>query len=254
MKKIFYTSFTVFSILCGLNNAYSQTVITNDTIRLECEPSPVDDEFVFDNLDIKNNSSKSFDFKVRKIIASGDTVTGTETYFCNGACYGVGTYVSTNKQTVASNSSFTEFSTHYKPFGKTGTSIVKYEFFNVNSSSEKVYVVFKITALATPTANTNTYVVNLDFPSSVKENENNKTISVSPNPADNKIFVSFSNNILNKSNLKIYDLLGNLVTEKESNGNDKIEIDTESFSNGIYYLKLEQENKIVSTKKIIVSH
>lgn len=254
MKKIFYSSFAFFSILFGLNPSYSQTTITNDTIRLQCVLTPVGDEFIFEDLDIRNNSSKSYNFKVRKIIAAGDTVTGTETYFCDNVCYPAGTYVSPNKKTVNANSTFSTFSHHYKPNGLAGTSIVKYEFFNADNSSEKVYVVFKTTALATPTTNTTTYVVNLDFPSSIKENENNRTISVSPNPADSKIFVSLNENTLAKSNIKIYDLLGNLVAEKESNGNDKIEIDTESFSNGIYYLKLEQENKIVSTKKIIVSH
>lgn len=256
MNRLFTSAvlFISFCIYFGSSNA--QTVITNDTIRLECVPSPVGDEFIFEELDIKNNSSKAYDFKVRKVIGSGDTVTGTKTFFCDNVCYGEETYVSTAKKTLAANSTFTSFSNHYKPLGKLGTSIVKYEIFNINNPDEKVYVVFKITAKASPAANpTGTFVVNLDFPSSIKEQEKNTTLSISPNPANSKIFVCLNNNTVSKSTLKVCDLLGNIMLEKTVLGaDDKIEMDTEKFSNGVYYLKLEVSDKTISTKKFIVSH
>lgn len=256
MKRIFTTSLLLTGFCMHFSSLNAQTIVTNDTIRLECVLSPVGDEFIFEELDIKNNSSKSYDFKISKVIAAGDTVTGTKTFFCDNVCYGEDVYVSTAKKTIAANSSFTSFSNHYKPLGNSGTSIVKYIIFNVNSPDEKVYVVFKITAKASPAAvPTGTFVVNLDFPSSVKEQERSTILSVAPNPANNKMFVSLNNTNASKSTLKVYDLLGNVIIEKTVFGTeDKIEMDTEKFSNGVYYLKLEVSDKAVSTKKFVVSH
>ncbi|MES2837484.1 MAG: T9SS type A sorting domain-containing protein [Bacteroidota bacterium] len=260
MKKITFT-FLILTFLIGFTKA--QVNVTNDTIRLTYDVSDLSADNNDENLwhvKLINSSSSSVKFKVTKITSSTTVTTGHSLFFCDVNCYAAATIVSPNDVTINGLSTFTSFSSHIQHGGTSGESMVKYEFSNSDISSENKYVVFKynVTTLTslTPENPAENHYINLDFTTGISNNKSieSSKISVSPNPADNKIFVSLSNNNLSKSTFKIYDLLGNLVTEKESNGNDKIEIGTESFSNGIYYLKLEQENKIVSTKKFVVAH
>ena len=67
-----------------------------------------------------------------------------------------------------------------------------------------------------------------------------------PNPVTgNKLYFSVSNDIT----INIYNVLGKLVKSKE-NTNDKNYIDVSNFSKGIYLLKINSGNKII-TKKLI---
>lgn len=73
----------------------------------------------------------------------------------------------------------------------------------------------------------------------------NKSFSLWPNPVKNTLNI----NSLNESNysLKIYDLLGKLIYEKE---NVNTSIDVSSFKSGLYLIKIKAENGETSQKFI----
>lgn len=88
--------------------------------------------------------------------------------------------------------------------------------------------------------------------SNTEERDENKEIMIFPNPAKDHLNISIEN--FNKDHyiLKIYDSLGRLhkthtVTE------EKTRIQLQEFLNGIYFLFLESNNKIISKQKFIIA-
>jgi len=81
------------------------------------------------------------------------------------------------------------------------------------------------------------------LPSPIIENELTDKMEIFPNPANNFLFAS-------KGILTIYDILGNQLLQL--NNLDKTNpIDVSEFSSGIYLIKLQNNNNIVSQKLII---
>ena len=77
---------------------------------------------------------------------------------------------------------------------------------------------------------------------------------VFPNPVSNVIHVPVNLNISGDVSLKIYDLYGKMVLEREgyfSKGNHMILIPTE-FSNGQYILSVDQDSKRIGTQNFTV--
>lgn len=85
---------------------------------------------------------------------------------------------------------------------------------------------------------------------SVEENELNLT-QLFPVPANNQLHIKNFNNKVSK--IEIYSLIGKkIISTKISNSIETL--DTSNLSNGIYLVKLSNENNISTTKKIIIQH
>ena len=76
------------------------------------------------------------------------------------------------------------------------------------------------------------------------------TISLYPNPADDMLNISSSDNI---KSLEIKDLLGRIVYSSLEINSKSISLNTSSFGNNIYLLSFIINNKLV-IKKIVISH
>lgn len=84
----------------------------------------------------------------------------------------------------------------------------------------------------------------------INENKLRKRIEIYPVPAKDYLFIGYENN--KNINVKIYNLLGELVYEKEKSTVNKNKIDLSDLYNGIYFVKLQTDNKII-TRKIIIN-
>ncbi len=73
--------------------------------------------------------------------------------------------------------------------------------------------------------------------------ESNSQIIIYPNPASKKLNIKSNNEIL----IRIYDSVSNLILET----NNK-EINTESFSSGMYYIQVLENGINIKTEKIII--
>jgi len=82
----------------------------------------------------------------------------------------------------------------------------------------------------------------------VLESENSKQFKISPNPTSEFLNCTFETSINRK--FSIVDALGKTVKSWESS-NQKETIDVKDFSNGIYFLKVEEESQNYSQKFII---
>jgi len=84
--------------------------------------------------------------------------------------------------------------------------------------------------------------------SNINKNNNDYEISVYPNPAHDKIAINFSSIKIN--NVQIVDILGNIIYSKNINNNSELIIDKNNIVHGIYFLKLNSDDKTI-VKKII---
>lgn len=86
---------------------------------------------------------------------------------------------------------------------------------------------------------------------SVNENETCDYVSIYPNPAEDYIFVKFSDN-LSDGDVILYNHLGMIEYKGRINSNS-IRIETENLSNGIHYIKVISDNQVIKTHKIIIN-
>jgi endoglucanase len=79
--------------------------------------------------------------------------------------------------------------------------------------------------------------------SDLNQNANTSNLKLYPNPAENKLFVSF-NNVNSPSNCTIYNVSGQQVYSKQysTNGINSIEINIEHLASGLYFLELSNAN------------
>lgn len=83
-------------------------------------------------------------------------------------------------------------------------------------------------------------------------NTNSNTISIYPNPTKNEFFINFSDKILGKVSVEIYDMSGKLVSSENKISPDaKKSISTDKLVNGTYLVKVKGIG-IDTTSKLIV--
>jgi hypothetical protein len=83
----------------------------------------------------------------------------------------------------------------------------------------------------------------------VKENAMSGNILISPNPTNSILNISF-NTIPQNTIIELYNSIGALVlTEKMITKNNSIT--TNELSNGIYYMKVLENTKVIAVKKIV---
>jgi len=81
---------------------------------------------------------------------------------------------------------------------------------------------------------------------SINENKLNN-FSVYPNPVSDILKISLSNKI--DSNIRITDLIGNTLYNQNTNGLSFFEIDFSAYSQGIYFVTLNEKNTVKVVKQ-----
>ena len=81
-------------------------------------------------------------------------------------------------------------------------------------------------------------------------------LNLFPNPANNTLTINYFTPSMETTSIEIYDMMGQLVNTINSNANQGFnsrELDLTSMSNGVYFLKVTQNNNTL-TKKFVVRH
>ncbi|MBL7936418.1 MAG: choice-of-anchor D domain-containing protein, partial [Bacteroidia bacterium] len=180
----------------------------------------------------------------------------------------------TNKSFVVENTSFSTLyvSNIYTSGNQANefTLVGNKSFTVAANASETITVQFAPTAAGTRTANI--HLVNNDYnegtytfrllgngnlATGVSENNTNSDFMVYPNPTNHEITLEWNGTNEEQLEISIYDLQGKLhmqpVNKKSVIGNQKVSLPTTGLSDGVYFVKLQTENKI-SQIKIIVIH
>ena len=76
-----------------------------------------------------------------------------------------------------------------------------------------------------------------------------KNVQIYPNPANDQITIKFDQAVTN-AKVKINDELGRTIFETKFSG-DKLQIDVSTFSQGLYFITIDQNNSTLKAKLII---
>lgn len=85
---------------------------------------------------------------------------------------------------------------------------------------------------------------------SVNEIKKDISLSVSPNPASSKVLIQVSN--FDSGNLKIVDVLGNVVMSSSFSGSKSLNV--EDFKNGVYFIMITGDGMKAINRKLVVRH
>lgn len=186
------------------------------------------------SLSVRNISSTTHDVLCEKIIV--DTTSGTDNFFCWGAnCYGSETYISTDHNTLDPGEiDNIDFGGYYDAYCDPSTATVQYCFYPDTDPTDRTCI---------------TILYNAMLSNSVSIVSNNQ-IYFYPNPASTTTKFIFSEK--NCSNLIVLDNLGKTVKNINIYNQQSINIDISDLHHGIYFAQLFKNNRIISTKKLII--
>ena len=81
------------------------------------------------------------------------------------------------------------------------------------------------------------------------EFENEKAVSIFPNPSKDYMNVSISNSEF--KSIEIFNILGEKITTYQLNNTSLTEVDISNLNSGVYVLKIQDTSDKITLKKII---
>jgi len=83
-------------------------------------------------------------------------------------------------------------------------------------------------------------------------NTNSQQSLIYPNPFNSSATISFGSTIVN-AELNIYNLHGQKVKTINNISGDKVKIDRSNLPNGIYFIRLTQDSKTITTDRLVIT-
>jgi hypothetical protein len=191
-------------------------------------------------LHVKNISSATINVKLKKI--ENSLVAGSENAFCYaGQCYSPATMVSLNYSEIPANTIDTTFVADYNANGGSGTSNIRYVFFNTANPSDTVSVIVRYNSAVG---------INNISASDVFFSD------IYPNPSSNTANINYSlPKNTTSARISIRNILGASITDLELNDlSGKKTINTNELNDGIYFYSLIVNEKVFYTRKLVVKH
>jgi hypothetical protein len=247
MKKI---TFSLLFAVATISFSYSQNLkiikpggthgLNDSTIVVYGD---ITDSLVTQSLNVINTSSGTLTVNAKREIVSA--VSGSQNEICwAGTCYSPTTTVSPNTESLAAGDTSNlgnTFSGDYLPHGYTGTTTIRYVFFDTHNFNDTAAITVE-------------FITTLAGISSIKDGGIN--FSLYPNPARNTVNFNykFTGNV-QTANLKIFNLLGDCVqTLPLSVVENKTTIDVQSMPAGIYVCEVQASGCQPVYQKLIVAH
>lgn len=187
---------------------------------------------------VTNNSSAAMDVGCKKVIAEGDTLTGTSNYFCWGACYPNWVYVSPQNVTIDPGQTTQEFYGDYEPKGVAGKSYITYVWFDANNPNDSISIEVEFNA----------------SPAGIVNPAYGKTGSRAyPNPANDNF--TFEYVLSGSGTFVLSNILGAKIREiKLDDASGKISVNTGELSEGVYFYSVLENGRLVETNKLVIRH
>lgn len=211
-------------------------VVNNDSIYFSGTKST---ELIEIRLSITNNRETAVSLKLKK--TEIQVVEGAENSFCWGECYIPAVFVSPMLITIEPKTTDrTSFIGDYRPFEMEGTSIVRYTFFDPADTAyqQSVTVFYQIGG------------------SGLNQNGAfRQIVRVFPNPADQFLRISLSEEVPVAPIAVIVDVEGHSVTsENIPAGCREITWPVAELPSGLYFLRISIEGRSPTTHKICIRH
>lgn len=248
MKKsailfIFMIVITVFGFAQSLQLTDNKGVVIPNKSEIIQATGP-DGTEIITYMYVKNIGTKEINVLCRK--SQFKMLDSTEITMCwAGACYPAATFLSPNAQLIAVGQTITDFTGHYlqikyRPL-KSGESVVRWSFFDKANPGDSVSIVVKYYS----------YPLGIPEPGYRQASLSN----VYPNPASDQAHVNFELPTGTTGTVIIRDMIGKVVyRENLETENGKATINTQNFSDGIYFCSLMMDEKTILTRKMIIRH
>ena len=242
MKKIILL--TALFIACTI--VYSQnsllikdhtgtTVLNNDTFYVS---GNVADFEIIEEFIVTNNSASTIDVEAKKNDVS--LISGTEHAFCWALyCYPAATSVSSYSYIMSPSSSTSgsqNLSSHYRPWGNTGTSTITLTVYDKINPSDSAMVTVIFNGVTDIEKTKSEFYISSPY----------------PNPSNTKTTFNYKLNGA-EAYISVYDIVGNRVCQYRLAGN-QFTLNTEQLHSGMYFYAFTVNNKKQETKRLIVVH
>jgi hypothetical protein len=202
------------------------------------------------DVDIKNTSASTQTYTVKRYDIQLNAVGNTtaDAYFCfAGNCYPDFTMVSPNtlvlnsgQSTAQSTVAYTKITADLDEASAVGLSIVKYTVINTNT--------------ATP-GDTVQFTIKYNAPAGISEVSGIvSSFELWPNPVNDVATVKVQSTRAAEGKLVIHNALGAVIYERQvsiTEGKNKIDLNAEGFSTGIYFASLKFGNSSVTRKFVV---
>lgn len=90
------------------------------------------------------------------------------------------------------------------------------------------------------------------FPEAVNNIENKKSFNIYPNPATNEIFIECNFSNVKLKGYSICDMQGKIFKQEQNLNTQKIQINMDNFSKGLYLIKIQDDKGNYYTDKIMM--
>lgn len=247
MKTMVYTSFCLLFLSIGSLLAQSTLQIKdqdgNDVSGQVFMAHEVDANGIHNALfEVKNNASASKSVGMRRY--EMQAVSGTKNYFCWSICYlpklaGVKpVWEDPNPVNIDANSSVNILHAYHDPQGINGLATYRYVVFDTSNPSDSAYV-----------------DVHFDVNTSVSDAISKKLeVSLYPNPAQDKIYVSFNSpQTVLAASLSIRNFLGETVKTvnlKEQGAKEMVSV--ANLPSGVYFYQVSVNGVAQEAKRLVI--
>ena len=195
-------------------------------------------------IDIANVSENDVYLMIKRELIS--MIPDAENHFCFGLCYPSSVSETPESEHLIAGDTFKRendiyFYTGYNPYGKAGTSIIKYTFYDENNPDDKASVVFKFISGSVGICNFDHEIVSI--------------FDAYPNPANANVVVkhNFTNQNVENAQIVLTSLTGAVIETIAINPFENgTTIDISNLSQGVYLYSLKANGKVYTTKKLIV--
>ena len=233
MKK----SLLLFIAILVTATGYTQSlVVTSGSTLVTGDPSVLLQGFAT----VQNIGTNTVDVSVEKTV--NNLATGHHSSFCWGIiCVDTATLTSPVPETIAPGATNSTFYADLQPTGSAGTSIVSFRFYVDNNPSDNATITFTYDATLVGIAELLASGVVLTSPY--------------PNPANSYAQVGFNLGSAKNAKVVIYNMLGSVVREiKITDKQNLVTIPTADLKSGMYLYSLINNDKVIASKKLLVSH
>lgn len=195
------------------------------------------------NVDVKNTGTVNNVYYAKRYDITLNS--GADAYFCFGGNCFTSLTTSSGNLTLTPGQSASQVAGQYNILtadldeGSTvGLSVIKYTFYNVNSTADSVQI-----------------TVRYNPPAGINETSNIvSSMDLFPNPATDNVTLKVNSNKNADAKVFIYNSLGAAISEKNITlveGKNKIDLNSESLSSGIYFVNV-RTGKTNVTRKLVI--
>lgn len=221
-----------------------QEVVNGTTILLQEEVSDMD-QLLGTGLSTVNTSGSSRVVNVKRYEIS--VLHSTANYFCWDVCYdarsaGVSAlWIAADPVAMDTGAVVNGFHAYYKPLTVTGTSSFRYVWYDVANPNDSTWV---------------NLVFNVTEPAGIAEVVDVRAFKVFPNPSTGgDITISYDlANAASGTQLELYNVLGERkLVRAISAAQGKVTLHQGDLSSGVWFAVIQQNGKILATKRILVA-